>query len=350
MNYNLRNQSNNNQQGITLVELMVAMVIGLLLTAGVLQLFSSNKQTYRVTENMSRLQENARFAMHFLTKDIRMAGYMGCAGQSSTLTNTLDDSTSSFLYGFSDIVEGFEATSSSVWAPTVDSSITSPLGGSDIIAIRGISSLSIPITGQPSNSGDCTSSASHTANIKVSDAGSLTTGDIVIATNCTNTSIFQVTNTNLVTDTVAHNTGGSVTPGNTTTNLGACYAESGQLSQMETKVFFIKNNPTTGRPSLYLKVNDKASQELVEDIENMQIIYGEDSNGDGAPNFYKPANLVDMSKVVAVRVAIVAVTFDDNVTETTNSYSILGGSTITPTDKRIRRVFTSTIVIRNRLP
>lgn len=367
MSYKLINQPKNNQQGITLVELMVAMVIGLFLSAGVMQLFVSNKQTYRVTENMSRLQENGRFAMLFLTNDIRMAGYMGCRGQASILTNTLDDSGSSFLYGFNGAVEGFESTPISpvstpmtvptpitAWNPPIDSSINFPLGGSDIIAIRGISSSGIPITGQPSNSGDCTNSASHTANIKVSDAGSLTTGDIVIAGNCKNTSIFQITNTNLSSDTVVHNTGGSVSPGNSTTDLGACYAGDGDLYQMAIKIFYIRLNPS-GIPSLYRTVND-VTEELVEGIENMKILYGEDTDADGAPNYYLPANLVDMSRVVAVRVSIVAVTLENNLTEQANPITVFGAPYTRPTytpptvDKRIRRVLTSTIVIRNRLP
>jgi len=45
--------------------------------AGVIQIFLSAKQAYRLQENLSRLQENGRFAMDFITKDVRMAGYAG---------------------------------------------------------------------------------------------------------------------------------------------------------------------------------------------------------------------------------------------------------------------------------
>jgi type IV pilus assembly protein PilW len=65
------------QLGLTLVELMIAMVIGLVLTGGVIQIFVANNQTYRVTENMSRVQENGRFALDNLGKIIRLAGFKG---------------------------------------------------------------------------------------------------------------------------------------------------------------------------------------------------------------------------------------------------------------------------------
>ena len=45
------------QRGVTLVELMVALVVGLILLAGLIQLFISNKQAYRIQEGFARLPE-----------------------------------------------------------------------------------------------------------------------------------------------------------------------------------------------------------------------------------------------------------------------------------------------------
>jgi prepilin-type N-terminal cleavage/methylation domain len=63
------------QRGLTLIEIMVAIAISLLLLAGVAQIFISNKQSFRVQEGMSHLQENGRFATHFLGRTMRLAGY-----------------------------------------------------------------------------------------------------------------------------------------------------------------------------------------------------------------------------------------------------------------------------------
>jgi type IV pilus assembly protein PilW len=63
------------QSGLTVVEIMIAMVVGLVLLAGVIQLFLSNKQNYRVQEGLSRLQENGRYAMDVAVLNLRQAGY-----------------------------------------------------------------------------------------------------------------------------------------------------------------------------------------------------------------------------------------------------------------------------------
>ncbi|MFT4629017.1 MAG: type IV pilus assembly protein PilW [Arenicella sp.] len=60
------------QQGYTLVEFLVAITLGLLLTAAVVQSYMATRQTSRVTEGVSQLQKNARFAIHFLAKGIQV--------------------------------------------------------------------------------------------------------------------------------------------------------------------------------------------------------------------------------------------------------------------------------------
>jgi type IV pilus assembly protein PilW len=64
------------QHGLTLVEILVALVLSLLLIAGVIQLFIGSKQTYRFYDALSRLQENGRLALDAMAMDIRMAGYV----------------------------------------------------------------------------------------------------------------------------------------------------------------------------------------------------------------------------------------------------------------------------------
>src|SRR5665647_3594938 len=98
-------KNKNHQVGMTLIEIMIALLIGAFLLGGMLQIFINSKQTYRMQENLSRLQENGRFALDFLAKDIRMAGYWGCLGTSTTnadiagtndksnLSDTSDDGT-----------------------------------------------------------------------------------------------------------------------------------------------------------------------------------------------------------------------------------------------------------------
>lgn len=64
------------QRGMSVIELMVSMLIGLFLMAGIIQLFIGTKNTYRQVDASARIQENARFALDFLGNGIRMAGYV----------------------------------------------------------------------------------------------------------------------------------------------------------------------------------------------------------------------------------------------------------------------------------
>jgi type IV pilus assembly protein PilW len=63
-----------NQQGMTIVEIMIGLLLSLVLSAGVIQIYLSNKQTYYLQEEMSGLQENGRFAIEVLQRTIRGAG------------------------------------------------------------------------------------------------------------------------------------------------------------------------------------------------------------------------------------------------------------------------------------
>ena len=96
------------QTGMTLIEIMIALLIGAFFLGGVIQIFIGSKQTYRMQEGLSRLQENGRFALDFLSKDIRMAGFMGSpCNNGATLTNNLNSPTD-FFNDFGTAIQGFD--------------------------------------------------------------------------------------------------------------------------------------------------------------------------------------------------------------------------------------------------
>lgn len=67
------------QVGVTLVELLVSMAIGLFILAGVVGIVLSSRSTYQTEQEGSFIQENARYAVEVLSRDIRLAGSYGCA-------------------------------------------------------------------------------------------------------------------------------------------------------------------------------------------------------------------------------------------------------------------------------
>jgi type IV pilus assembly protein PilW len=75
------------QRGLTLIEMMIALVLGLIVIAGVGSVFLANRQVYRNAEGLSRIQENIRTAFELLARDLRETGGTTC-DPSGTLTNS----------------------------------------------------------------------------------------------------------------------------------------------------------------------------------------------------------------------------------------------------------------------
>jgi type IV pilus assembly protein PilW len=80
-------QPRRTQAGLTLIELMVALGIGAFLMIGAVTVFMQSRTSFRVTESVSRLQENGRFALDALEPDIRMARFWGLTTRTQKIAN-----------------------------------------------------------------------------------------------------------------------------------------------------------------------------------------------------------------------------------------------------------------------
>ena len=328
------------QQGLSLVELMVAIVLGLILVAGVIELFVNNRQVYRVQDAQSRLQENGRYAMKVLTQSIERAGYLGCATRSALNINNMLNTPNTYLWDITTPIEGQEATGANSWTPPRDASTNSSVSGSDILTIRTIEPPELRVVSHP------TTGTPGDAAITVSNNNGLEAGDIVLAHDCVAGSIFQITS-DPTAGTIEHATGAG-TPGNATETLGYNFG-SGWVNKISTNSFFISNNPDNV-PSLYRKTGNDNAVELIEGIDSMQVRYGVDTSGNGSADAYQTANQVgNWNNVVSVRISLVMVSVENNLTvDGAQSYN-LEGATVTPADRRLRRVFTRTVTLRNRV-
>jgi type II secretory pathway component PulJ len=76
------------QQGLSLIELMIGMVLGLFLMFGLIRVLITSNQTFSASDNLSRLQENGRVAMGLISTDIRRAGYLGANSEITMITGT----------------------------------------------------------------------------------------------------------------------------------------------------------------------------------------------------------------------------------------------------------------------
>lgn len=333
-------------KGFSLVEIMIALVLGLLLTGGIIQIYISSQQSYRLNEGQSRLQESARFALEFLTRDIRMSGYMGCVSRSVSITNTLNTPTA-YLYNFSVPVQGFEWNeATNVWLPAVDGSITSHVNGSDIITVRKADEQGSTVTDHPGGS------PPGSADIKFSGTPLIEKCDIVVVSDCEAAAIFLVTNFTAANNNTVHNTGANPScspsgPQNATKELGKSYV-GGQLISIKNISFYIGNNPN-GQPALFRKVNSNIAEELVEGVEQMEILYGIDTSLDGVANQYVTANIVgSWNTVVSVRINLLMRSIEANLITQQPDFTF-NDVNVPVADRRLRRIFTTTISIRNRL-
>jgi type IV pilus assembly protein PilW len=325
------------QYGFTLIEIMVALLIGLFLAAGVVQVFVSTKGTNRVQENLSRMQENARFAMSFLSSDIRQAGFSGgvCGDRGATriAVNHIDSSAAIYQ---------FKGDASNAALGGIEGGGLNP----DTIIINRIPSLG---TGIPLIAPFATDVS---ASLFVDASAGIAEGSIILVTDCNYQDIFQVTNNPAGTGELQHNTvGGGVVPANKTDGLSNVYGNS------DSRIYVIAPN-AGGVPAIeYSIATDgngvpglvQGTNQLVANIENMQILYGQRLGG--GETYYVPADEVsDMEEVVSVRVSLLARSSDDFVATApqTYFYNFDGTSTAAP-DNRLRKVYTSTLTVRNRL-
>jgi len=122
--------------GFTLVEILIAMFLGLLVVGALGQIYVSGRVVNRVIENSATLNENGRFAMEFFARDIRLAGYFACGGAKSMMADALSEETFwTRLQG----IEGFDGGDLLIAAdtlPDVFDALPPPLAGRDVFAVR----------------------------------------------------------------------------------------------------------------------------------------------------------------------------------------------------------------------
>jgi len=328
-------------QGFTLVELLVAMALGVFLLLGLVNIFVGSKATFTSQAGMSRMQQSGRFAIDLLQTEIRMAGFTGCFSTSGEPKNTLNIDPPPVEYNIGQPVDGYEATGYGQWngVSTLnglpdDVDEDDVTGGTDIVLIRRAGDDGLRLASAMPNT-------SATVFIEANlNPEPIADDDVLLLSDCSKSAIFQVTNYTVSSGGVQHNTGGT-DPGNSTKILsdGEPFDTDATVFKIETKIFFIQpgagtNNRDAEYQSLWMKNGTDIPIELVPGVEDLQVLYGEDSGGDGVPDRYVTADdVTDMNDVVTIRVTV-----------TSNSIDVVGESG----DGILRREFSSLIKIRNR--
>jgi len=322
-------------KGFSLVELMVAITISLVLLAGLIQIFISSKLSYNIQNSIARMQENGRYAVELLSKDLRLAGYMG--GNADVITITGTQPVSNNCVGSAD----------AAWGAMIEQSV---FGLNDALA------------DPTANYTGCITAAGTNP-----QSNDYLSGDVLI--------IRYARPTQLVKTDKVSNSGyylnsspmqGEIAPliENNDIDFDSIDGINGipkTYNKLESYAYYIGhqqadcNGNETAVPTLSrlsISASDSGTtperQEIIRGIENLQIQYGEDSDNDGSPDQYHNADdVTDWSSVKAVRLwFLVRDECPSGSYQNDNDYE-MAGNTFTFNDNFRRHLYTTTVMLRN---
>ena len=262
-------------RGLSLIELMVAMVLGLLVIGTAIGIFLSNRQTYRATENLGRVQESARTSYEMVARDVRKAAGNPCVNN-VPVVNVITGATGNWwtnLTTWGDAFRGFGAAEALPGGPAFGAAAGDRVAGTE--AVQLLSADDNVVTISAHNTGGAAFTV-NTAN------HGFAAGEMAMACNARQASIFQISS--VTGSTIGHATGG--TPGNCTSGLGLPLncgtgtvfefaAPNSVLVKLNASRWLVANNPA-GNPALYqvrLVAGAPQMQEIVEGVTGMTVTY-----------------------------------------------------------------------------
>jgi type IV pilus assembly protein PilW len=370
--------------GFTLVELLVAMALGLILTLAVSSVYLFTKSAFSRQEQLASLQQSVRTAFEYLATDARVAGHLGCYTGATTAPVGLSATDLRTNFGLG--IEGYEyntggtytlaslspanTITASAWNTNIDANgtLSIPLTGaidstgatpgSDVLVIRSVLGqplrLKAAVAGGTKNISIESVASGKCSNGTTDKVSGFCVGSYGLVASCTKARLFSV---------AAAASSGALTAVN---NVGDDFvADQSEVFPLQTIAYYVEQSSNLTTTSLYRKVftGDPAvgaeSQELIEGVENMQVSYGVDSSplvADGVIDSYQPASAVgDWKRVVAVRLSLLVRAADPAPGDVAVPASgVVGNVTVTyPSGTGVRkydrRVFTTTIALRNKI-
>ncbi|PUA27958.1 MAG: hypothetical protein B0W54_15730 [Cellvibrio sp. 79] len=335
------------QNGLSLVELMIAITLGLILMGGVIQLFLSSRESFQVQQSTSGIQESGRLASEFINRDLRMAGFTGFRGRAPLIKNKLASST--YKTDYENGISVFESKDAKVaeLGALNDTRVLVIRGvvdgvGSELIKKAELTKLTVGLVSTEAK-------ACKDGGDKING---ICKGDTLMISDYQKTIVFQASNITLKGTALEISYVG--TWGGDLFTYDEYFMPGARVSVARTVTYFIKEG-TSKRSSLFQKINDEQSVELLEGVSNMAVKFNrsktsssyEDATGkmDGLW-VQKPT---EHNPVISVKLELLVEGFSDNVLEEKQVYDF-DGKTVTATDRRLRNVFSTTVALRNQLP
>ncbi len=344
--------------GFSLIELMIALLLGGLVVAAASGVFISNKRIYNATETLGRLQESTRIAFELMSRDLREAGGNPCSA-AAVPVNLLTNGGSAWWDAYVDGIRGYGPLQAVPGLP-MGGGVGQRAPGTPVVEVHNARDLGIRVTSH-NEPGDP---------IGISGNAGLAAGDLVMACNMDYALIFEASGVSATE--LGHEDGGlncgdalvfqrdcgaAASPGGGA--IGYCLMPDNvavpdptciefnrgpaQIARISTVRWFIGNNDRGGR-SLYRTelVNTTAGNtpdvvvetlEIAEGVTNMQLRFLE---GDA---YAAPAGVADWGVVSAVSVEL----------EFSGAEGALTEREVEGTDgDAIQRTTTNIVALRNR--
>lgn len=354
------------QGGLSIVELMVAITLGLILTAGLVQIFTGNQRSFITAEANMRVQETGRMTVEFLNRAVRNADYWGCIPRDN-VGNKLDPTGNGYSADLHDFSNGFFA---------YQDDGTLGIAGTDVMVLRGVGGAgNVSIEDEMPNS---------SANLDVNTTEGIHEGDILLISDCIAGDIFQVTAEPTTSNKIQHNSGNSQEPGNAATRDGVLvvvdnncpgsaanclskqYKGDAQIYKPYYYRFYLDD--VSGRRALYRKQGTAAAVEIMDGVWDVQMRVGIDpglASGQASQwiDIDGPTalSLAASEDVVAVQLSLLVRSPQDRVVDAPMSVcypswsDCTGGPNFKVADeidansRHLYRVYTATATIRNRV-
>ena len=356
------------QNAFSLVELLIAMTLGLILIAGMITVFEGNRRSSELNSTMADLQESARFALNAIARDTRMSGFQGCTDINNSRLNVVAKNLPAGFDFASQATFG-SLVASNTWNPAHPLGFTPP---SHIPVVPGTHALILQfgegnfarLNSQMSDAGVPDKSGA----VVVNGQTSLQAGDLAIIADCDVADIFRVTAASFSggTTTLSHAASGN--NGNLSKAFGAPASISQTtVSPFESNTYYIGDAGRTndnGDPirALYLQslpyTTANPPVELIRGVDNMRVAFGMRSGN--TLRYVTPDNSAfDASLVESVQVGLLMSSRERiSDQDDTRTYMLAGQSigpqkgsdngTQHPGDRRFRLAFNTTLKVRNR--
>ena len=331
---NIPSRSEKKQSGLSLIELMIAMTLGLVLVAGISQLFIGNKQATELTQNLGYMQENIRMTNHFLGDAIRMSGQLGGIDDPSKITGNVT------IQALGDC--------DGAWALNLEESILGYNGASSVTGITGFPSGCIT-NYQPNTDILLVRYADSSA--MVTDANIVAQGDKAFLRTSIVPDDDYVSQIFKAADGFPSSMTKQLSTYNMPLRADMYYLKT--CSQQGSDGTCQNNIPSLARISLNgLTVID---QVLVEGVEQMQFEYGVDANRDGTVTTYvNAASVSDWNQIASIRYSVlVRASKEDAQHSDTKNYALSSDTAsyqaATADQKLYRKLITQTVQQKNKI-